>query len=85
MAKKQGEERANVLPAESITNTNLQGQGTTAMNADTQQILITADYLRGEVEKATESMVERSVERSVQKEKHRVLWFSSTLLSCDRK
>lgn len=39
------------------------------MKAASQQILITADYLRDEVGKSTESMVERSVERSVPKRK----------------
>lgn len=39
------------------------------MKADSQQILISADYLRGDVGKATESMVEGSGERSVQERK----------------
>lgn len=61
-AKKQGEELADewVLPADSINNANLQGRGrggrgTATVKAPSQQILITADYLRGEVGKATES------------------------------
>lgn len=63
MATKQGEDLANeyALPAESINNANQQGKGrkdTATMKSDCQQILITADYLTGEVGKVTESMVE---------------------------
>ncbi len=89
MAKQQGEELANqyVLPPESINNTNSQERGggrkgTATMKADSQQILITADYLRGEVGKSTESMVEGSVERSVQKRKelNPLVQFNPTVL-----
>lgn len=76
MATKQVEELANdcVLPVKSINNTNLQERGrgrdgAATMKADCQQTLITADYLRGEVGKATESMVRRSGEKSVQERK----------------
>lgn len=76
MATKQGEELANeyVPPAESINNANLQEQGrgrngTPTVKADSQQTLIAADYLKGEVGKATESMEERSGGRSVQERK----------------
>lgn len=55
------------------------------MTADSQQILITADYLRWEAGKATESMVKDQKKGQSKKEKHRIFWFTSTLPPYDKK